>query len=73
MAGGSIGFSDSGAQQATAGAESELCGFLLQRRGSKDPIFQLSGPKNHTLNGFWSQSPSILGTWTFWVVGKVDW
>ena len=26
-------------------------------RGSKYPIFQVSGSKNHTLNGFWDQSP----------------
>ena len=33
-------------------------------RGSKYPIFEVSDPKNHTLNGIWGQSPEILGTWT---------
>ena len=33
-------------------------------RGSKYPIFKDSGPKNHTLDGFWDQRPQILGTWT---------
>ena len=31
---------------------------------SKYPRFQVFGSKNHTLNGFWDQSPSILATWT---------
>ena len=30
---------------------------LMWPRGSKYPIFKASGPKNHTLNGFWDQSP----------------
>ena len=29
----------------------------LYLRGSKYPIFEDSGPKNHTLNGFWDQGP----------------
>ena len=33
-------------------------------RGSKYPRFKDSGPKNHSLNGIWNQSPEILGTWT---------
>ena len=36
-------------------------------RGSKYPMFKVSGPKNHVLNGFWDQSPQILGTCTLWV------
>ena len=36
-------------------------------RGSKYPIFKESGPKNHTHNGRWDQSPSILSTWALWV------
>ena len=35
-------------------------------RGSKYPISKDSDPKNHTLNGFWEQSPGILGTWALW-------
>ena len=35
-------------------------------RGSRYPIFQDSGLKNHTLIGIWDQSPSILGTQTLW-------
>ena len=30
---------------------------------SKYPIFEVSGPNNHTLNGFWDQRPEVLGTW----------
>ena len=30
--------------------------------GSKYPIFKDSGPKNHTHNGLWDQSPSIWST-----------
>ena len=26
-------------------------------RGSKYPIFEVSDPKNHALNGIWDQSP----------------
>ena len=26
-------------------------------RGAKYPIFEVSGPQNHTLNGFWDQRP----------------
>ena len=36
-------------------------------RGSKYTVFEDSGPKNHTLNGFWDQSPYKLGTWPLWV------
>ena len=32
-------------------------------RGSKNPIFKDSGPKNHTPNGLWDQRPDMLGTW----------
>ena len=35
-------------------------------RGSKYPIFEVSGSKNHTLNGVWDQRPQILGTLTLW-------
>ena len=35
-------------------------------RGSKYTIFEVCGPKHHTLNGFWDKSPYILGTWTLW-------
>ena len=34
---------------------------------SKQPIFEVSGSKNHTLSGMWDQSHYILGTWTLWV------
>ena len=37
-----------------------------QPRGSKYPIFNDSGPKNHSGHGIWNQSPHILGTWTLW-------
>ena len=30
-------------------------------RGSKYQIFNVSGPKSHTLSGIWGQSPKILG------------
>ena len=40
-------------------------------QGSKYPRFEVSGSKNHSLNGFWDQRPSILGTWTLWVVVMV--
>ena len=33
---------------------------------SKYPIFEVSGSKNHTLNGIWDQRPQIFGTWTLW-------
>ena len=35
-------------------------------RGSKYPIFEVSGSTNHTLKGIWDQRASILGTWTLW-------
>ena len=35
-------------------------------RGSKYPIFEVSRPQNHTINGFWDERPQILGTWTLW-------
>ena len=41
-------------------------------RGSKYPIFEDSGSKNHTLNGFWDQSPSITSIWTLWVCIRTD-
>ena len=37
-----------------------------ESRGSKYQIFKDSGSKSHTPNGFWDQSPGILGTWTLW-------
>ena len=33
-------------------------------RGSKYPNSRVSGPKIHTLNGFWTLKPYYLGTWT---------
>ena len=36
--------------------------FLAQR--SKYPMFEVSGSKNHTLNGFKNQKPQMFGTWT---------
>ena len=46
-----------------------FCGWLRGRypRGSKYPIFKAFGPRIHTLNSFWEQSPLIFGTWTLWV------
>ena len=35
-----------------------------QRAPEEYPKFKVYGPKNHTLNGVWDQSPQILGTWT---------
>ena len=35
-------------------------------RGSRYPMFQVSGSQNNILNGIWDQSPEILGTWTLW-------
>ena len=35
-------------------------------RECKYPILKDSDPKNHTLNSFLDQSPSILATWTLW-------
>ena len=35
-------------------------------RGSKQPIFEDSSPKDHGGYGSWDQRPSILGTWTPW-------
>ena len=32
-------------------------GHSLYPRGSKYPIFEVSGSKNHTLNGIWDQRP----------------
>ena len=40
-------------------------------RGAKNPIFEVSGSKNHTLNGIWDQKPQIVGTWALWVLFKV--
>ena len=36
-------------------------------RGSKYPMFEASGSKNHTVNGFGDQGPYVLGTWPLWV------
>ena len=33
-------------------------------KGSKHPIFKISGPRYHFQKGFWSQQPQILGTWS---------
>ena len=30
----------------------------------EDPNSKVLGPKNHTLNGFWTLKPYYLGTWT---------
>ena len=52
-------------------AQSAQHGFIKEctlPRGSKYPIFEVSGPQNHTLNGFWNQKPQMLGTWTLWVI-----
>ena len=46
---------------------SETRVVVIVPRGSKYPLFQDSGSKCHTLNGFWDQSPYMLGTWTLWV------
>ena len=35
---------------------------------SKYPIFEVSGCKNHTLNGFGDQEPEELSTWTLRVL-----
>ena len=47
--------------QALSGSYYDLgllfCGCSYNPRGSKYPIFKDSGPKNHTLNSFWDQSP----------------
>ena len=40
-------------------------GLTKEPRGSKYPIFKDSGPKHHTLKGFWDQSPYILSIWNF--------
>ena len=38
-----------------------------QPRGFRYPIcIRILVPQNHALNGFWDQSPYILGTWTLW-------
>ena len=37
-------------------------------RGCKYPIFEVSGSRNHTLNGIWGQTPQMLGTWTLWLL-----
>ena len=37
-------------------------------RGSKYPVCEVSGPQNHTLNGFWEQKLQTMGTWTLWVM-----
>ena len=39
----------------------------MQPRGSKYPILEASGSKNHTLNGFRDQRPKVFSTWTLWV------
>ena len=44
-----------------------LFGHAYVARGSKYPIFGVSGSKNHTVNGIWDQRPQMLGTWTLWV------
>ena len=44
--------------------------FLASPEVSKYPTFKDSDPKNHILNGFWDQSPSIANTWTLWVLLK---
>ena len=44
----------------------------ISPRGSKYPILKDSGPKIHTLNGFWDQGPYVLGTWTLWVLYLKD-
>ena len=33
-------------------------------RGSEYPNSKVSGPKIHTLNGFWTLKPYYFGTWT---------
>ena len=38
-------------------------------RGSEYPNSRVSGPKIHTLNGFWTLKPYYLGTWTLRVKG----
>ena len=35
-------------------------------RGAKYLTFELSGSKNHALDGCWSEKPKMLGTWTPW-------
>ena len=37
-------------------------------RGSRYPNSSVSGPKIHTLNGFWTLKPYYLGTWTLKVL-----
>ena len=38
--------------------------YLIKPRGSEYPNSRVSGPKIHTLNGFWTLKPYYLGTWT---------
>ena len=40
---------------------------------SNYPIFEISGPNSHTLNGFSDQGHEILGTWTLWVSERGHW
>ena len=42
--------------------------FSTSIRGSKYPLFMVSGPKTHEGYGFWNQKPQTLAACTLWVI-----
>ena len=41
--------------------------YHLPYKGPSTQCLRTLVTKNHTLHGFWDQSPKFLGTWTLWV------